>query len=748
MRVVSPLLLASVVSGATVAAFDAAGLQGIIERRLPQHAGKISFSSLQGGGDSFVVREGNSSGTVSVSCTSTSACARGLYTYLTEVGGVDIFWTGSRLHELQTPLPKVTSPITGASIVPYRYHFNTVTFGYTTAFWDFDQWSLLLDWLALRGVNLPLAWVGFESVLIPTLKEYGLSDAEIADFMSGPAFLPWNRFGNIQGSWAGPLPTQWVEDQAVLQKQILARMLELGMTPILPAFTGFVPRAMATHYPNASIADGSNWDGFPTVYTNDSFLDPAEPLFAQIQRTFLTKQQEAWGNITHFYTLDQYNENDPLSGDTAYLASVASGTLASLRAVDPAAVWVMQGWLFFAAEAFWTSERIEAYLGAVPEPDAMLVLDLYAEAQPQWNRTDSYYGKPWVWCQLHNLGGSLGLAGNLPHIFEGPVDALHANGSTMVGVGNTMEGQEPGNEIVYGALLDQAWSAAPLNVSDYVLKRATRRYLLKEVSPELEEAWSIIGTTIFSNQDPDTQMTIRSIIDLPPALSGLTNLTGVIPTKIPYDTNATLQPAVKLLWQAQQKTPSLRAAPEFAFDLVEFTRQLLANRFLELYSALVGVQSSAVSTAHDVATAGAPLVALLADLEALLQTNEQYLFSAWVRDATRWAHGNATYAAYLEYEARNQLTLWGPDGQIDDYASKQWAGLVGGYYAVRWQAFVDALVDAKTTGQAFNATDFSGKMLQLGKTFDTQRWGTQPNETWGTKGDSFEVVGSILERWT
>lgn len=108
--------------------------------------------------------------------------------------------------------------------MPWRYHFNTVTFGYTTAFWDFEKWELLLDWLALRGVNLPLAWNGYEAILIDVFHEFGLSDEEIFDFLSGPAFLPWNRFGNIQSSWGGPLPMQWVTDQFNLQKnQILPR---------------------------------------------------------------------------------------------------------------------------------------------------------------------------------------------------------------------------------------------------------------------------------------------------------------------------------------------------------------------------------------------------------------------------------------------------------------------------------------------------------------------------------------------
>ena len=89
-----------------------------------------------------------------------------IHSYLTEFGGVDIFWTGSRLENLRSPLPKVGTKVSGSAIVPYRYHFNTVTFGYTTAFWNFDKWSLLLDWLALRGVNLPLAWNGYEAILL------------------------------------------------------------------------------------------------------------------------------------------------------------------------------------------------------------------------------------------------------------------------------------------------------------------------------------------------------------------------------------------------------------------------------------------------------------------------------------------------------------------------------------------------------------------------------------------------------
>lgn len=173
-----------------------------------------------------------------------------------------------------------------------------MTFSYTTPFWAWSDWEFELDWLALHGVNLPLAWVGFEKILLDVFREIGLTESEIIPFFSGPAFQAWNRFGNIQGSWGGELPLQWIDGQFELQKQILARMLELGMTPILPAFTGFVPRALPHVYPNASVVNGSRWEDFSLDYTNTTFLEPADPLFADLQDRVISKQIEYYGKVT------------------------------------------------------------------------------------------------------------------------------------------------------------------------------------------------------------------------------------------------------------------------------------------------------------------------------------------------------------------------------------------------------------------------------------------------------------------
>jgi hypothetical protein len=105
---------------------------------------------------------------------------------------------------------------------------------------DMGRLRFQLDWLALRGVNLLLAWVGAEKILVEVFQEIGLTESDIGSFLSGPAFQAWNRFGNIQESWSpaiSSLPTSWIESQLELQKKILVRMAGLGMTPVLPAFT-------------------------------------------------------------------------------------------------------------------------------------------------------------------------------------------------------------------------------------------------------------------------------------------------------------------------------------------------------------------------------------------------------------------------------------------------------------------------------------------------------------------------------
>lgn len=47
-------------------------------------------------------------------------------------------------------------------------------------------------------------------------RSLGLNQTEIDAYFTGPAFLAWNRMGNLHG-WAGPLPPAWHLKQRYLQ---------------------------------------------------------------------------------------------------------------------------------------------------------------------------------------------------------------------------------------------------------------------------------------------------------------------------------------------------------------------------------------------------------------------------------------------------------------------------------------------------------------------------------------------------
>ncbi|KAI0363472.1 hypothetical protein BV20DRAFT_1126271 [Pilatotrama ljubarskyi] len=89
---------------AAASAADLQGIYALVKRRVPKHADAFSFSLVDGESDAFKITDAQCG--IHVQCTTVSACARGLYTYLTEYGGVDIWWTGSRLDWVPETLPK------------------------------------------------------------------------------------------------------------------------------------------------------------------------------------------------------------------------------------------------------------------------------------------------------------------------------------------------------------------------------------------------------------------------------------------------------------------------------------------------------------------------------------------------------------------------------------------------------------------------------------------------------------------
>lgn len=243
-----------------------------------------------------------------------------------------------------------------------------------------------------------------------------MTDAEIDDHFAGPAFFAWQRMGNLRG-WAGPLTQHFKSGSSMLQKQIVETLRRLGIAVALPAFAGHVPVAFKRIFPNASFETVQRWNRFPDEYCCPLFIDPIDPIFKQIGNLFLTEITKTYGQNNHIYFSDPFNEVNPSEWTVDYLGNVSQQIYATMRSVDEKAIWLLQGWMFVHSKTSWTNELIRAFLTAVPT-GRILVLDLQADKMPRYMGTSSFYGQPFIWCMLHNFGGTLGMHGSFAGVNE------------------------------------------------------------------------------------------------------------------------------------------------------------------------------------------------------------------------------------------------------------------------------------------------------------------------------------------
>jgi len=689
--------------------------QGFVFEQITTEEGRDVFE-VESRDDRIVIRGSNG-----------VAMASGLNWYLKTVCRCLVSVSGDQLA-VPTPLPPVRDKVRVRTPYKDRYFFNYCTFSYTMAWWDWPRWERMIDWLALNGVNMPLAVTGQEAVWVEVLRELGFNDGEIGDFIVGPAYLPWGWMGNIDGL-GGPLPETWIRSHAELERKILGRERELGMTPVLQGFTGHVPPALRTRYPAARIRQTGDWSaGFSGTY----FLDPTDPLFRRIGRLFVEKQTALFGT-DHLYAADTFNEMDPPSGDPDFLRSVSGAIYGAMAEADPRAVWVLQGWfLYYSPAKFWTEARSRAFLGAVPD-DRMIVLDLFGDQHPIWDKFQAFYGKPWIWNVVHNFGGKTSLNGDLPTMAANLAAIRSPARGRFAGIGMMMEGFG-GDPVVQEFIMDMVWRPDVPPLGPWIRDFARRRYGSED--PAIAEVWDTLLDTVYK-----TPVQSGSLIRDRPGLYDPERAYRSVPT-VPYDQRALAGACLKFLSLAGR----LGSLDTYRLDAVNLTRQVLSN----LSNSFVKDVDSAYRSGDlaGLRAAGRRLLEMIEDLDALLATREEFLLGRWIADAKRWAADEAENRL-LEWNARNLVTLWGTkctEGMFDDlngYAQKQWSGLFSGYDLPRWNAFLGTLEACLRSGRPFERAGYVREMCAW-----EQAW-SRGREIYpaAPSGDPLALAAALLKKY-
>ncbi len=699
-------MLAGEPRDATVAA------KSLLGRLLPKHANAFAFESVAGENGRDVFEIESRDGRIVIRGNNGVAMTMGLNWYLKYHCHCHVSWYGDQLN-LPQPLPRVEPKVRRVSWAAHRYFLNYCCFGYSLPWWDWAQWERLIDWMALNGVNMPLAVTGQEAVWQAVCRRLGMREAQTTEFLAGPPYLPFQWMGCLDG-YGGPLPGDWIAQHEELERKILTRERELGMTPVLQGFTGHVPAAVAQLFPKAPL-QRIKWIEWETC-----LLDPLDPLFGKIARIFLEEQARRFGS-DHLYAADTFIEMVPPNGDPKYLADLGRAIYDGMAASDPHAVWVLQGWAFMHQRQFWTQPRFKAFLDAIPN-DRMVVLDLYCESTPMWDKTDAFCGKPWLWCNVQSFGRTVGLGAALERNNGGLLAARHdPKGGRLAGVGFVNEGLCY-NPVAYDQLFENAWRDEAVDLKGWLDDYAHHRY--GKTNARARHAWQILGETVLNHPT-------RSV-------SAITS----VPTLARPRWSASYDP-VRLAeaWHdLLQAADELGKTDTFRFDLVNVARQVLADHAGRLQGDMA--RTWRAKDAAGLEKTSQRFLELIHDLDELLATRREFLFGGWIEDAKRWG-GTPAERAKCEWNARRVLTLWGETQAINDYARKQWSGMLDGYYAPRWKRFLDAAADALRRHEPFDEKIFNRELLKW-----TAQWSDRC-EVFPTQpcGDSVAIARKLWDKY-
>ena len=625
--------------------------------------------------------------------------AVGINWYLKHHAGIHISWNNMNV-KLPAVLPIVKQKERHETDLKLRYNFNYCTFSYTMAFWDWNRWQKEIDWMALHGINMPLAAVGTESVWRNMLLKMGYSEEEVGKFIAGPAFLAWWEMNNLEG-WGGPLPLGWYKQQETLQKKILARMKEMGMKPVLPGYCGMVPHD-AKQKLGLNVTDAGRWNS----YQRPANLSPTDSRFAEIADLYYKELTRLYGK-SDYYSMDPFHE----SGNDAAVdyGKAGEALMSAMKRANPHAIWVVQGW----------NENPRPQMIANLKVGDLLVLDLFSESRQNFedfctgentsgtgkkdfstSKKEGIYGKhQWLFCLLENFGGNVGLHGRMDQLLNnfylatGKKDTPKQENSSLLtlhsslkGWGFTMEGSE-NNPVMFELMSELPWRAEKITKEDWIREYCYARYGVHDAT--IEKAWILLAQSIYNCPKGNIQQgTHESIFCARPSLNSYQVSTWSLMSNY-YDPEDTRQAAILLTSVAEK----YRGNNNFEYDLVDICRQALADQGRKQYLKTMADYKS--FSRQEFKKDSDRFLKMILLQDKLLGTRQEFRLGHWIEEARNLGKTVEEKDLY-EWNARVQITTWGnricaDNGGLHDYGHKEWQGLLKDFYYLRWSTFMKSL---------------------------------------------------------
>lgn len=652
----------------------------LVRRATPSLAGQVSFRL--GGDDAITVSAAPDGRGVLITAPDTARMVYGYGQYLKRAGG-HLSWNGNRLPAV-LPLPEEKVDI-APSPWPIRFAYNYCALSYTAGFRGWSEWERELDFLALQGMTHVLVTAGLEKVWKLFLEKLGAAPGQIGAFIAHPAYAAWWHMGNIEGM-GGPLSSGRIEREAKLGRQITARLRELGMTPVLQGYVGFLPHDLSPKKKDFRVLPQGRW----CYGTRPSVLDPCSGGFARTAGLWYDCLARVYGFRARYFAGDLFHEGGNKAGIDEKAAVCA--VQAAMQKASPGAVWVLQSWHGNPSDAF-----LEAL-----DPKRSLILRLVKDLNAGDAGWRDFRGIPWLWCELANFGGKSGLYGGLPLMCRLGGSLAAGRNRGLQGLGLNSEGTET-NPLYYDFFFSRLASDAEWDLVRELDALASRRY--GSAAPELREGLRLLADSVYT-PDKEREGGLESILCGRPAWDMAKASTWSSGRRY-YDVSAAFK-AVRLFLAAAARDPLLAENEGFRYDVLDFARQAVADSFFNRLQEIRTAFQAKDLAGYDQGTAA--FLALADDLDAMLGSHRQFRLGSWTEQARAREKGKEAkeHEAFL---AKMLVTTWcGEIQALNDYSNRQWSGLIRDFYIPRWKCFF--AWQRKTIAENMNPRDAAKGFLK------------------------------------
>ena len=285
---------------------------------------------------------------------------------------------------------------------------------------------------------------------------------------------------------------------------------------------------------------------------------------------------------------------------------------------------------------------------------------------------------------------------------------------------------------------EMSWRSEEVkDIPSWTMQYAARRYGSSNLPQSVQQAWLYLLNGAYQYH---WSWNIKSMIDRHPEFS------------LPY--YSSLHAAeIALAWQlitnaAYAKDLNSSVGP-LRYDIVDFGRQTLVDLFVDVQrmytSAYNRFVKSGMNVTMELYALTSVMLDIMDDLEILLASDTNFLLGHWIADARASVPSTSPPSAVnnAEFNARNQVTMWGPRQNTEDYATKAWAGLVKDYYKPRWTLFTSIVNEAVKEGRELDPIvyEFESFHLESKFSYTIKSYPTTP------VGDTVEIAYNLTQKY-